>query len=107
MLCFRAPWLALASIAAATPAFADPASGEACSKTLQPPALMIYRAASPEMRADTDMESLLRRKTMPLVIMGDMNQSTARPAAIAASTCLRELAESPHKSRVVTISSTK
>ncbi len=104
MNCFRAVCLSLASCAAAAPALADPASGEACSKTLTPPALMIYRAASPDMRPDTNMEHLLRRKTMPLVISGDMNQSTARPAAMAASTCLRELAEAPHDTKVVSIS---
>ncbi len=101
MSCPRAFSLALASLAVAAPAFADPASGEACSKTLPPPALMIYRAASPEMRPDTNMESLLRRKTMPLVISGDMNVRTARPAATAASTCLRELAEAPRDSKMV------
>ena len=104
MSCLRAVCLALASVAAATPALADPASGEACSKTLQPPALMIYRAASPDMRPDTDMASLLRRKTIPLVMSGDMNIRTARPAATAASICLRELAEAPHDTTVVTIS---
>ena len=107
MICFRALCLALASLAVAAPALADPASGEACSKTLTPPALMIYRAASPDMRPNTNMESLLRRKTMPLVISGDMNQRTARPAAIAASTCLHELTEAPHEGPVVAISSVR
>ncbi len=103
MNCLRVACLTLASVVAAAPALADQASGEACSKTLPPPALMIYRAASPDMRPDTDMASLLRRKTMPLVISGDMNIRTARPAATAASACLRELAEAPHDTKVVAI----
>jgi hypothetical protein len=107
MIDSRALCVALASFAVAAPAFADQASGEACSRTLPPPALLIYRAASPDMRPDTNMERLLRRKTMPLVMMGDMNQSTARPAAIAASTCLRELAEAPHDTKIVTVSAAK
>ncbi len=109
MICSRALSLTLASFALAAPAFADPASGEACAKTLTPPALMIYQAASPEMRPDTDMEKLLRRKTMPLVMLGDMNMATARPAAIAASTCLRELADAPaqHDAKIVSVSAAK
>jgi hypothetical protein len=104
MICLRALRLALASLTVAAPAFADPASGEACSKTLSPEALMIYRAASPEMHPDTNMETLLRRKTIPLVISGDMNMRAARPAATAASICLRTLAEAPHNGSLVTIS---
>ena len=104
MIGLRALRLALASLVVAAPAFADPASGEACSKTLPPPALMIYRAASPDMHPDTNMETLLRRKTIPLIISGDMNMRMARPAATAASICLRDLAEPPHDSKLVTIS---
>jgi hypothetical protein len=87
----RSIGLALASFAIAAPAFADTASGEACSKTLPPPALLIYRAASPDMKTNTDMAVLLRQKTIPLVMSGDMTRTTARPAAIAASSCLEQL----------------
>jgi hypothetical protein len=107
MICSRAVCFALANLAMAAPAFADQVSGEACSRTLPPAALMIYRAASPDMRPDTDMAKLLRRKTMPLVMMGEMNQSTARPAAIAASTCLRQLAGSPQDAKIITASAVK
>jgi hypothetical protein len=37
------------------------------------------------------MEAVLRAKIMPMVMAGDMNRSTARPAALAASGCLRTL----------------
>jgi len=103
----RAASLALSSFCICVRAFADPADGEACSKTLSPPALLIYHAAAPDMRPDTDMRRLLHSKVMPMVIMGDMNQSTARPAAMAASTCLRELAEAPHDEKVLTVSAAK
>ncbi len=107
MMLARALSLALPILCLSMPAFADPAGGEACSRTLAPPALLIYRAAAPDMRPDTDMRRLLHSKVMPMVIMGDMNQSTARPAAIAASTCLRELAEAPHDAKILTVSAAK
>jgi len=103
----RAVGLAVSSLCICAPAFADPADGEACSKTLAPPALLIYRAAAPDMRPDTDLRRLLHSKVMPMVIMGDMNQSTARPAAMAASTCLRALAEAPHDAKILTVSAAK
>jgi hypothetical protein len=103
----RATCLALSSLCVTAPAFADPAGAEACSKSLAPPALLIYQAAAPDMRPDTDLARLLRSKVMPLVIMGEMNQSTARPAAIAASLCLRALAAPPNDAKILTVSAAK
>jgi hypothetical protein len=107
MMFARALCLAVSGLAVSVPAFADSANGDACSKTLAPPALEIYRAAAPDMRPDTDMSRLLRSKIMPMVVMGDMNQSTARPAAMAASTCLRALAEPAHDAKILTVSAAK
>jgi hypothetical protein len=77
----------------ASPALADPAAGEACAKTLSPPALKIYQAAAPDLKPDTDLATLLRAKTRPMVMSGDMTRSTARPAASAAAVCLRSLSQ--------------
>jgi len=75
----------------AAPALADPAAAESCAKNLSPPALKIYRAAAPDMKRDTDIGAVLREKVRPMVMSGDMNRATARPAATAASFCLRNL----------------
>jgi hypothetical protein len=75
----------------AAPALADPVAAESCAKTLSPPALRIYRAAAPDMKPGSNMEAVLRAKIMPMVMAGDMNRTTARPAAMAASGCLRTL----------------
>jgi hypothetical protein len=75
----------------ASPAFADPAGGDGCARSLSPAALEVYRAAAPDLRPDSDLRALLRAKVMPLVMTGEMNTSTARSAAIGASVCLRSL----------------
>jgi hypothetical protein len=75
----------------AAPALADPVAAESCAKSLSPPALRIYRAAAPDMKPGSNMEAVLRAKIIPMVMAGDMNRSTARPAAMAASGCLRTL----------------
>ncbi len=88
-------WCALPVLMMASPAFADEQSASSCARTLSPAALEIYRAAAPELRPGTDMASLLRAKVMPMVMSGDMNRTTARTAATAASFCLRGL-QHPH-----------
>jgi hypothetical protein len=75
----------------ASPAFADEQAANSCARTLSPAALEIYRAAAPDLKPDTNMASLLRAKVMPMVMSGDMNRTTARTAATAASFCLRGL----------------
>jgi len=76
---------------AAGPALADAAAGEACAGALSGPALQIYRAAAPELRADTDLASLLRAKVAPMVLFGPLDTATARVAAKAAADCLEAL----------------
>jgi hypothetical protein len=75
----------------ASPALADPMGAELCAKSLSPAALKIYRAAAPDMKPTSNMENLLRATVIPMVMSGDMTRSTARPAATAASFCLRNL----------------
>jgi hypothetical protein len=75
----------------AAPALADQASAESCARSLSPAAFEIYRAAAPSMRPNADMAAILRAKVMPMVMSGDMNRTTARIAATAASFCLRNL----------------
>jgi hypothetical protein len=75
----------------ASPALADQVGAELCAKSLSPAALKIYRAAAPDLKPGSSMESVLRATVIPMVISGDMTRSTARPAATAASFCLRDL----------------
>jgi hypothetical protein len=75
----------------ASPAVADPVGAELCAKSLSPAALKIYRAAAPDLKPNSSMEAVLRSAVIPMVMSGDMTRSTARPAAMAASYCLRTL----------------
>jgi hypothetical protein len=84
----------------ASPALADGQGANSCAKNLSPAALEIYRAAAPDLRRDSNMASLLRAKVMPMVMNGDMNRTTARIAATAASFCLRDLQQQGKDERV-------
>jgi hypothetical protein len=80
---------------AVAPAFANEAEARSCASTLSPAAQQIYRAAAPDMPRATDMDRLLRSKVTPMVMSGEMNRTTARLAATAASICLRSLQQPP------------
>jgi hypothetical protein len=88
-------WCTLSLLATAAPAMADPVAAESCAKTLSPAALQIYRAAAPDVKPNSNMPHLLRSKVMPMVMSGDMTVKIARPAAMAASFCLRDLQQLP------------
>jgi len=88
-------WYTLPLLSIAAPALADPLAAESCAKTLSPAALSIYRAAAPKMTPGSDMASVLRSTVIPMVMSGDMTRKTARPAATAASFCLRSLQQQP------------
>ena len=81
----------VAVLFAAEPAHADEAAGTACAKTLSPAALMIYRAAAPDLRAGTNLVLLLTAKVKPMVFSRKLSITAARPAAEAAADCLRAL----------------
>jgi len=91
MIRFSSLWFVLPLVISASPALADPAEAVSCAKHLSPAALEIYRAAAPDMGQGSDIATLLRARVLPMVMNGDMNRTTARIAATAASVCLRDL----------------
>ncbi len=70
---------------------AESAVGESCAAKLSPEARAVFRAAAPDMRRNTDLPSLLRRKVMFMVFSDRLQRSAARPAAEQAATCLQLL----------------
>lgn len=72
-------------------ASADAAAGERCANSLSPLGLRIYRAAAPDLHADTDITTLLKAKVRPMVDSKEIDRATARPAAQAAGACLAAL----------------
>ncbi|GAB0119731.1 hypothetical protein [Acidisoma sp. 7E03] len=70
---------------------ADPAAAQACAAKLTPEAKSIYDAAAPKMTPTTDMRDLLKSTTFGLIMQGEVKQADARPSAMAAAKCLRNL----------------
>ncbi|HTH99805.1 MAG TPA: hypothetical protein VL752_02565 [Acidisoma sp.] len=91
---FRWPLLALAPallLPFAAAHAADPAAATACSLKLPPESKAIYDAAAPKMTPTTDMRDLLKSTTFSLIMQGEVKSADARPSAIAAAHCLRDL----------------
>lgn len=70
---------------------ADPAAAQACAAKLTPEAKSIYDAAAPKMTPTTNMRDLLKSTTFGLIMQGEVKSADARPSAIAAAHCLRNL----------------
>lgn len=70
---------------------ADPAAAQACAAQLPPEAKAIYEAAAPKITPTTDMRDLLKSTTFGLIMQGEVKQADARPSAMAAAKCLRNL----------------
>jgi len=84
--------LALPLLAAPLAAYAaNPAAAQACAAKLTPEAKAIYNAAAPKMTPTTNMRDLLKSTTFGLIMQGEVKQADARPSAIAAAHCLRNL----------------
>ncbi|GEM_PF-1586066 len=101
------PRLTLPLLMLASPALADPSAANSCAKSLSPMALRIYDATAPEMHPNSDMRHLITLKVIPMVMAGELNRTTARTAATAASFCLRVLeqpqAPSPERTAANTV----
>lgn len=88
---FRA--FALLAAAIAAPAFAapipvQPADQKACTEALSPEARLMYDAAAPHMKADSDIRDVLRTNTRLLVFGGKLTIGTAQANGPAAAKCL-------------------
>jgi len=70
---------------------ANPAAAQACAAKLPPEAKVIYDAAAPKVTPTTDMRDLLKSTTFGLIMQGEVKQADARPSAMAAAQCLRNL----------------
>ncbi len=73
------------------PAWAGSAEAAACAQALPAQAQEVYQAVAPEVAQGGDMERVMRAKVVPMVMLGEMNRSSARRAAEAASVCLQRL----------------
>lgn len=62
-----------------------------CASKLPPAASVIYNDASPDVHAETNMESLLRVKVLMLIVTDRIKRVEARPAAERAAECLEML----------------
>jgi hypothetical protein len=84
-------FVALGSLALATPVMADQASSQACAQSLPPEAMTIYRSLAPQVTPSTDIVSLMRSQVKMLVMNGEVQRATARASAKTAYPCLKDL----------------
>lgn len=73
------------------PALASPAAASACAAKLSPESQIIYQATAPHVTAGADLRAILKSTTRSLVMSGRIQRDGARPAAIAAYPCLKQL----------------
>lgn len=74
-----------------TAVLADQASAAACSAGLSSDAKLIYDKTAPTVKPATVIKDALSAVVRPMVTNGSMTQAVARPAAEAASECLKLL----------------
>jgi hypothetical protein len=84
-----APVLALIFLAALPPAHADQARAGKCAASLQPEALLVFNAVQSAPQPQRALKSVLEARVRELVFMDRLPMRSARPAAEAASECLR------------------
>ncbi len=77
-------------LAAAAPALADMAGAEQCATTLPPLAHRIYAAVRPGLKPGDNLSTAIRAQVAPWVWEAQVSRGDARPAAMAASFCLRQ-----------------
>jgi hypothetical protein len=68
---------------------ADDAKAKSCAATLQPEARLVFDAVSAKPEPDFTLRAVLEARVRELVFMDKMMRNAARPAAEAASECLR------------------
>ena len=70
-------------------ASADDKAANKCAETLLPPARMVFDAVAVRPERDLTMRAVLEARVRELVFMDRLTRNAARPAAEAASECLR------------------
>jgi hypothetical protein len=82
-------WIALFNLCAAQGAHADSASANSCAASLQPRARMVFDAVVANPQPQLALRSVLEARVRELVFTDRLMIGSARPAAEAASECLR------------------
>jgi hypothetical protein len=76
-------------LVAAQGANADDGAANKCAATLQPPARMVFDAVAVRPERDFTLRAVLEARVRELVFTDRLTRNAARPAAEAASECLR------------------
>jgi len=72
-----------------SPTHADQVKAGKCAATLQPEALLVFNAVRATPQPQKPLRTLLATRVRELVFMDHLSMHAARPAAEAASECLR------------------
>ena len=84
--------LMIAALAAATPAFAaDTKASKTCAATLSPEGQLMYDAAAPNVKPDSEMRDVIRSGAIGLVMTGKLNREQAQANGPAVAGCLSKL----------------
>jgi hypothetical protein len=81
--------LPLLGLVAAQAAYADKVAANVCAASLQPHARLVFDAVSARPQPELTLKAVLEKRVRELVFMDRLMVDAARPAAEAASTCLR------------------
>ena len=81
--------LALLSFFAAPMAHADQQAGDNCAAALQPGARLVFNAVTAKPQPAVALDTVLEARVRELVFTDRLTVRAARPAAEAASACLR------------------
>jgi hypothetical protein len=83
------PWLALLLLLSAPDANADKVAANVCAASLQPYARLVFDAVIAKPQPELMLRTVIEARTRELVFTDRLMMSAARPAAEAASLCLR------------------
>lgn len=81
----------IASFLFVSPALADAKQAQSCAGALAPESKTIYEASVADVKAGSDIKSVLESTTRSLVMGGKVARSSARSSAEAAGACLKML----------------
>jgi hypothetical protein len=82
-------WITLLSLLATQGAYADGKAANVCASSLQPTARLVFDAVVAQPHPELPLRSLIEQRVRELIFMDRLRMGAARPAAEAASLCLR------------------
>ena len=84
--------LFIAALSATTLAFAaDIRASKTCAATLSPEGKLMYDAAAPNVKPDSELRDVIRSGAIGLVMTGKLSRDQAQANGPAAASCLRLL----------------